>query len=233
VEELLRRCSTTAISVDKENYLRMMIHYHPSRLAPVIALLILFPLITSCSQDQIPRFGIGGRYEEGREQFLRGRGGDMDRAIEALESVVSQDPTYKNSLMYLGRAYYKKGRFQEAHAILQRAVALNQDDELAWIAYGLTQLRVGQVEKGLESLKGGITLASKVMVDGYHNYLYWDGRGLIRASIRRSAFLLTRGAEEKDNIIQTNDRLLAQIDDEENFQRNTYRQNTRPLYGGS
>ena len=194
---------------------------------------ILLPLMLGCSQDQIPRWGIGGRYEEGREQFLRGRGGDMDRAIEALEYVVSKDPTYKYSLMYLGRAYYRKGRFQDAHAILQRAVALNQEDEQAWLAYGLAQLRTGQVEKGMESLKGGITLASKVMVDGYHNYLYWDTRGLIRASIRRSAFLLTKGAEEKDSIIQVNDRLLAQIDDEENFQRNTYRQNTRPLYGNN
>jgi tetratricopeptide (TPR) repeat protein len=194
---------------------------------------IALSLLISCSQDHIPRFGIGGRYEEGKEQFLRGRGGEMDRAIEALEYVVSKDPTYKNSLMYLGRAYYRKGRFHEAHAVLQRAVALKPEDEIAWIAYGLAQLRVGQVDKGIESLKGGITLASKVMVDGYHNYVYWDTRGLIRASLRRSAYLLTRGAEEKDNIIQATDRLLAEIDNEENFQRNTYRQNTRPLYGGS
>ena len=187
--------------------------------------------LVSCSQNQIPRFGIGGRYAEGREQFLRGRGGDMDRAIEALEFVVSKDPTYKNSLMYLGRAYYRKGRFQEAHAILQRAVALNPDDEIAWIAYGQTQLRLGQVEKGLESLKGGITLASKVMVDGYHNYLYWDTRGAVRANMKRSAFLLTRETEETNNIIQAIDRLLAEIDNEENFQRNAQRTQTRPLYG--
>ena len=49
----------------------------------------------------IPRLGVGGRYEEGKEQFLRGRGGDMEVAITALESVVSQDPTYKDSLTYL------------------------------------------------------------------------------------------------------------------------------------
>lgn len=187
--------------------------------------------LASCSQNQIPRFGIGGRYAEGREQFLRGRGGDMDRAIEALEFVVSKDPTYKNSLMYLGRAYYRKGRLQEAHAILQRAVALNPDDEIAWIAYGQTQLRLGQVEKGLESLKGGITLASKVMVDGYHNYLYWDTRGVVRANMKRSAFLLTRETEETNNIVQAIDRLLAEIDNEENFQRNAQRTQTRPLYG--
>ncbi len=186
----------------------------------------------SCNH-YIPRFCVGGRYEEGREQFLRGRGGDMDVAIAALEYVVSQDPTYKQALTYLGRAYYRKGRYPEAFAILQRALAVNKEDEMAWIALGLTQLRLGQVDKGIESLKGGITLASKVMVDGYHNYLYWDTRGLIRASMRRSAFLLTKGPEEKDNIIQTTDRMMALIDDEENFQRNTRIQNERPLYGGN
>ncbi len=69
------------------------------------------------------------------------------------------------------------------------------------------------------------------MVDGYRNYIYWDTRGLIRASIRRSAFLVTKGIEEKNEIIQSTDRLLALVDDEDNFQRNTRIQNTRPLYG--
>jgi len=191
----------------------------------------LLSLSLACNH-YVPRFGVGGRYEEGREQFLRGRSGDMDTAVVALEYVVSQDPTYKGSLTYLGRAYYRKGRYPEAFAILQRALAVDKDDEMAWLALGLTQLRLGQNDKGIESLKGGITLANKVMVDGYHNYIYWDTRGLIRASMRRSAFLITKGPEEKNNIIQNTDRLLSLIDDEENFQRNTRIQNTRPLYGG-
>jgi tetratricopeptide (TPR) repeat protein len=186
----------------------------------------LFPIITSvfltlagCAQN-IPRFGIGGRYEEGREEFLRGRGGDMDKAIVALESVVSQDPTYKNSLTYLGRAYYRKGRYQDAFAIMQRALAVNKDDEIAWISLGLTQLRLGQNEKGVETLKGGITLANKVLVEGYHNYQFWDDGHVVRNALRRSAFLLVKGVDEKPNIIGANDQLLALIDDEENFQKN-------------
>jgi tetratricopeptide (TPR) repeat protein len=179
----------------------------------------------------IPHFGTGGRYEEGREQFLRGRAGNMDIAVQAFEAVVSVDPTYKFSLTYLGRAYYAKGRYADAFAVLQRAVAIHNDDEMAWIALGLTQLRLGQNDKGVESLKGGITLASKVMKDGYHNYIYWDTRGLIRASMRRSAFLVAKGPEERNNIIQTTDQMMALIDDEDNFQRNTRIQNERPLYG--
>ena len=196
-------------------------------------LLVVGVFLSSCTSPSIPRFGVGGQYEQGRDQFLRGRGGDMDVAIAALEYVVSQDPTYKYSLTYLGRAYYRKGRYQDAFAVLQRALAVNPDDEQAWLALGLTQLRLNQNDKGIESLKGGITLANKVMVDGYHNYIYWDTRGLIRASLRRSAFLITKGIEEKDNIIQNTDRLMALIDDEENFQKNTRRQNERPFYTGS
>jgi len=180
--------------------------------------------------NTLPRFGVGGRYEEGKDQFFRGRGGDMDRAVVSLEYVVSQDPTYKHSLTYLGRAYYRKERYKDAYAILQRAVAVNKDDEIAWLALGVTELRLGQNEKGVETLKGGITLASKVLVEGYHNYERWDIRGTVRVSVRRCAFYVAKGPEEKDNIIQSVDRLLALIDDEENAQKNTHVQNMRPLY---
>jgi len=179
----------------------------------------VFLALAGCAHS-VPRFGVGGRYEEGREQFLRGRGGDIDKAIVALESVVSQDPTYKNSLTYLGRAYYRKGRYQDAFAILQRALAVNKDDEIAWISLGLTQLRLGQNERGVETLKGGITLAHRVLIDGYHNYQFWDERQVIRGALRRSAFLLTKGVDEKSNIIGVNDQLIALIDEEENFQKN-------------
>lgn len=196
-----------------------------------VSLMLLMVTGSLACNHYIPRFGVGGRYEEGRDQFLRGRGGDMDTAIRALEYVVSQDPTYKDSLTYLGRAYYRKGRFQDAYAVLQRAVAVNNEDEIAWIALGLTQLRLGQNEQGIETLKGGITLANKVMVDGYNHYEYWDARGLIRAGLRRSAFLLLKGPDEKENIIQTTDRLLTLIDDEESYQKSARVQNTRHLYG--
>ena len=191
-------------------------------------LLVAF-LIFGCS-NTMPRFGTGGRYEEGRDQFLRGRGGDMDKAIVALEAVVTADPTYKDSLTFLGRAYYRKGRYQDAFAILQRALAVNPDNEIAWISLGMTQLQLGQNEKGIETLKSGITLASKVMVEGYHNDEKWDIRRTIQASIRRSAFLLISDSQAKEKILQSLSQLLAQVDDEENFQKNTHVQNVAPLY---
>jgi tetratricopeptide (TPR) repeat protein len=195
-----------------------------------VAVIALIGVCIGCNHA-IPRFGVGGRYEEGFDQFMRGRGGDMNVAVTSLEYVVSQDPTYKKCLTYLGRAYYRKERYQDAFAVLQRALAVNKEDEIAWIALGVTQLRLNQTDKGIESLKGGITLASRVMVDGYHNYRYWDTRGVVGASMRRSAFLVTKGPDEKDGIIQSTERLLALIDEEENFQRNARIQNERQYLG--
>ena len=194
---------------------------------------IVVALIAICMgcNHAIPRFGVGGKYEEGMDQFLRGRAGNMDVAVTSLEYVVSQDPTYKKCLTYLGRAYYRKTRYQDAFAVLQRALAVDKEDEIAWIALGVTQLRLNQPDKGIESLKGGITLASRVMVNGYHNYMYWDTRGLVGASMRRSAFLVMKGPDEKEGIIQSTERLLALVDEEENFQRNTRIQNERQYLG--
>jgi tetratricopeptide (TPR) repeat protein len=183
-----------------------------------LRLVIIFVFVFACTHA-IPRFGISGRYLEGRDQFLRGRGGDMDRAIASLGSVVSDNPTYKDSLTLLGRAYYKKEMYRDAYAILQRAVAVNNEDEIAWVVLGLTQLRLNENEKGLETLKGAITLISKRSVGGYREFQYWDDNNQVRAAIRRCAFAITQGLEAKDNIFRTTEALLARMDEEENYQR--------------
>ena len=189
---------------------------------------LVVPVITaalflwSCGAftHNIPRFGIGGRYNEGREQFTRGRGGDMDRAVSALEAVVQEDPTYRDSLTLLGRAYYRKGRYRDANQILQRALVVNKDDEIAWLMLGMTQLQLGEEEKGIATLKGAITLISKLAKPGYRGYEEWDVKGGVRNAISRSAFEVTKGPEAKQNILRACDTLLARMDDEENFQKN-------------
>jgi len=150
----------------------------------LFAICLLF--VSSCTHA-IPRFGTGGRYEEGKDQFLRGRGGDMNRAIIALESVVKEDPTYRDSLTLLGRAYYRMGRYEVARQILERTLAyVNKDDEIAWLVLSMAMLRMGENEKGLETLKGAITLVSKKSVDGYRDYPAWDKNGVVRTAIRRT-----------------------------------------------
>jgi len=188
--------------------------------AVIISLCLMILMGCGMGNHPIPRFGIGGKYNEGREQFTRGRGGDMDLAIASLETVVKEDPTYKDSLTLLGRAYYRKTRYQDAYQMLQRAVVVNKEDEVAWLVLGMTQLQLGDDGRGIETLKGGITLLSKVAVPGYRNYPEWDTKGGVRSAIRRSAFEITKGIEDKPEIIRSCETLLTRMDDEENYQKN-------------
>jgi tetratricopeptide (TPR) repeat protein len=187
----------------------------------VIAVLLALGagIFSGCST--VPRFGTGGHYAEGKDQFMRGRGGDMDKAVTALDAVVRDDPTYRDSLTLLGRAYYNKGNYEIAKQILQRALLVNKEDEIAWVALGLAHLQLAEDDKGVETLQGAITLVSKVSRSGYRNYPNWDSKGLIRSYISRSVVDLRKGPEAKASLIRDCETLLSRMDDEENYQKQT------------
>jgi len=163
-------------------------------------------------------FGIGGRYLDAKAELTK-RTGDLDKAIANLEYVVTRDALYQDSLTLLGRAYYKKGRHRDAFQVLTRALAVNQDDEIAWIMLGVTQLRLNDDAKGLESLKGGLTLLSQVSKDGYRGIDVWDRNSVARVALRRAVFAVTKGLEDKPSLIATSEALIARIDDEEWYSR--------------
>ena len=97
---------------------------------------------------------------------------------------------------------------------------MNKDDEIAWLFYGLTQIKLGTDEKGLETIKGGLTLLGKKMRnENYRDYPAWDMRGAVRASLNRAVFQALKGLQERENLIQVTEGLLARIDKEEWSQR--------------
>ena len=145
----------------------------------------------------------------------------MDKAVTALDAVVRDDPTYRDSLTLLGRAYYNKGNYEIAKQILQRALLVNKEDEIAWVALGLAHLQLAEDDKGVETLQGAITLVSKVSRSGYRNYPNWDSKGLIRSYISRSVVDLRKGPEAKAGLIRDCETLLSRMDDEENYQKQT------------
>lgn len=162
-----------------------------------------------------PGFGLGGRYLDGKAEVTKAHGGDIDKGIALLESVAKEKPPYQDSLTLLGRAYYKKGRYQDALQTLRRAVGVNKEDEIAWICLGLAFLRLGDDQIGLESLKVGLTLLSRVSKHGYKGLDPWDLRGSVQSALRRTISLASKGLEEKKNLIAETETLLQRIDDEE------------------
>lgn len=175
---------------------------------------LLFVLLFVLGCGRPGGIGIGGRYLDAKFEIWRPRG-NIAAAIDKLEYIVKRDPLYKDSLTILGRAYYKSRRYRDAFQILKRALAVNREDEIAWITMGLTQLRLRDDERGLESFKGGITLLLKVSKDGYRGLDVWDVNGSVRRSIRKAVLFAAKGLEEKKKIIRIGEILLDRIDEEE------------------
>jgi tetratricopeptide (TPR) repeat protein len=194
-------------------------------------LMLILSMILGCSRPDL-FIGTGGRYNAGREEVSKQRGANIDKAIVNLEAVAREDPTYKDTLTLLGRAYYRRERYNDAKLILQRALVVNQKDEIAWLILGVTQLRLGENDAGLQSIRGGLTLLSKANQEGYRGYEVWDRGGTVKIAVRRAVIDAQKGldAGNKDALIRSIETTLASIDREEFHQHIERNQVIRDQY---
>jgi len=180
--------------------------------------LVVSLLASGCSvlDFRLPALGKAGKYKTSKKELAKPRGAGASTAVPLLEAIVKDDPFYRDTLTLLGRAYYQQRRFPAALQILQRAVLVNNEDEIAWLLLGLTQLRLGDDQRGLESLKGGLSLLyQKATKYGYLGYESWDLNKLVQSSIRRAIFQLQKGGlENKQRLIRSGELILIRIDDE-------------------
>ena len=177
--------------------------------------LVLMTALSGCWRPA--GIGVGGNYNDALLELGKTQqGGDVRKAIVHLQYVVRRNPKYKDSLTQLGRAYYYAGRYDQSFEVLKRALALNREDETGWIVLGLTQMRRGDDEAGLASLKGGLTLLAKATRDGYKDFNeeFWDSRGVVRRALRQSITLTRRGVDDKQRILVAGEVLLHRIDRE-------------------
>lgn len=123
--------------------------------------------------------------------------GDPETALGYFSAVAEQDPNYvyhsvhfrENIWTYLGRAQYETKRYQEARKSLERALALDRDDNLARLYLGLTLARTGDPSRGgIKEIEAGMK--------GVYDWLeymnrtrpfeaYWDPLRQIRNQIEK------------------------------------------------
>ena len=82
------------------------------------------------------------------------RSGKPDRAIEELKIFLQHNPKSLEGLVKLGHAYVQKQRYEEAMAVLEHAVAINQNYGPAYYFAGMAELgrqrqKAEQVERAL------------------------------------------------------------------------------------
>ncbi len=179
-------------------------------------IVLLFAAGCSVLDFRLPAIGKAGKYGTASRDMMRPGGAGVRQAVPLLEAIVREDPFYRDSLTLLGRAYYQLGRYEDALQILERGVRVDRDDEIAWLVLGLTQLRLGRDQKGLASLKGGLSLLyKKATKHGYRGHKSWDVNNLVRSSIRKAIFQVQKeGLGNKRKLIGSGEIILYRIDDE-------------------
>jgi tetratricopeptide (TPR) repeat protein len=109
----------------------------------------------------------------GRQALLRR---DNETALGYFQSALQADPNYKYGtayqqglLSYIGRAEYLTGRLPQARETLQKALAANKDEDIARVYLGLTVIRSGDREAGLEAGLKDVETGMR----GIHEWLDW------------------------------------------------------------
>ena len=100
---------------------------------------------------------VGSQFQSGRQALLRN---EPEQALGYFLEVAKQNPNYVHQSMYfregiwtyLGRTQYQLGMLKEARQSLERALSLDRDDHMARLYLGLTQMREGENERGLNEL---------------------------------------------------------------------------------
>ncbi len=100
----------------------------------------LVPLIVSCA-------GMSGDFDM--------KTGDYDGAIKAYEKDILDNPANLRSMVKLGAAYYKAGRFNDSVNILESALKINPDDSDALYYLGLARLKQGKTGEAAKAWQKG------------------------------------------------------------------------------
>jgi tetratricopeptide (TPR) repeat protein len=150
----------------------------------VVALLCLI----GCTTQQIDQ-----NVQDGRNALLAGQ---PDNAVNYFSRAAESNPNYKTSYTlresvwtYLGRAYYETGKYQEARAALDKALAADKNDFVARLYLGMTLVRSNERERGLAEMATALnetyqwleTLTSESAAGAY-----WDPNRQIRKTIEKS-----------------------------------------------
>jgi tetratricopeptide (TPR) repeat protein len=156
--------------------------------AQLLSIVAVLSSVIGCTTLQIDQ-----NVQEGRNALLAGQ---PDIAVNYFSRAAESNPNYKTSYTlresvwtYLGRAYYETGKYQEARAALDKALATDKNDFVARLYLGMTLVRSNERERGLAEMATALnethqwleTLTSESAAGAY-----WDPNRQIRKTIEKS-----------------------------------------------
>lgn len=118
-------------------------------------------LIQICLLAACAAYEVGGQFFAGRRALLVN---DPATALGYFLAAAERDPNYvfyslhyrQGIWTYVGRAQYETKKYKEARESLERALAMDKDDNMARLYLGLTLARTGDLSRGVKEIESAM-----------------------------------------------------------------------------
>ena len=180
-------------------------------------------LISGCATIQT-----AGQIEQGRQALFVG---NNQTALAYFQQAAQADPNaiYGATLRmgvfsFLGQAEYLTGNYAQARQTLQKALVQHPQDHVARLYLGLTEVRLGDRQRGLRDIENGMKGIAAFLNYLNNNFAYsfgqfWDPGGTIRASIKTDLTMISGANTDWAQLIAAGERLGIRIEQEEDKAR--------------
>jgi tetratricopeptide (TPR) repeat protein len=185
--------------------------------APSVGLLLTL-VISGCATLQN-----GNDFQAGRNALLTGK---SEVALSYFQSVAEKDPKYyygtayqQGVLGFLGRTQYTVGQLPQAQKTLERAIALDQDDDSARLYLGLALARSNDRQRGLSEIAASMKGIHEFLewVTQAHRFSFgqfWDPTRNIRSAIESDLAMIRSNEIDWPKLIADGEWLGKEIDEE-------------------
>lgn len=147
---------------------------------------------------------------KGRQALMAGR---AEAALAHFQRAAELDPKFlyfstlpQSAITYTGRALYQLGRFSEARQAFEQATLAFADDSMARLYLGITLVRQGDRERGVQETTAGLRAIYQWLDDTEANLpqgIYWDINREIRSEIERMLQQMTDRRLSAEQLIET------------------------------
>jgi tetratricopeptide (TPR) repeat protein len=146
-------------------------------------------------------FQVGTEFASGRQALIEGK---YENALGHFQVAAQRDPDYvyggvlrQGVWSYVGRTQYLIGQYPQAQKTLEQALNQPKNNDLANLYLGLTLMRIGDRQKGLEDIgigmKGIAQFINYVTETFRYNIgAFWDPGYSIRNAIQRTLTMTAR-----------------------------------------
>ena len=184
-------------------------------------ILILSSLLISLSA--CTSFYAGGDVAAGRRAMLAG---NNEAALAYFQSAAQIDPSYKYGTAfqqgiwsYVGRSEYAVGRLPQARETLEKALTTNRDEDIARLYLGLTYARIGDRQRGLKEIEGGMRGINDWLewVTEAHRFSFgqfWDPAREIRTAIQGDLAMISGREFDWQKLITDGEWIAKRMEEE-------------------